>query len=74
MVFTQGHFEIVARVIRETEIDNRPHNADKFERDIGANNARDQIARDLANEFGNGNERFDRLRFLKACDVQSVRP
>jgi hypothetical protein len=54
MTASKQHFEMIARVLRET-----PHQT----------MSRQALAEAFADELGATNERFDRERFLKACYV-----
>jgi hypothetical protein len=54
---TRKDYELIARVIRYAEIDER---------------AGDRIARDFAYALAKDNPRFDRARFLKACGVEDT--
>lgn len=60
---SRKHYEAVARVIRSNKVLNAadPHAAEVI----------DDVAKDLAQAFYTDNDRFNRDRFLAACEVSS---
>ena len=56
MKYTKHTFEMVARIMREAVIESH---------------TREAMAREFAREFQQSNPRFDRGRFLAACEGQS---
>ena len=59
---TRRDFELIAAVVRETEL--TAGNADYGDCEV----ARGQVARAFAERLASTNPRFDRERFLSACE------
>lgn len=62
-MLTRKHFEMIARNVKSVR--------DHSRSDTFATHCVDRLARNLADEFANENERFNRERFLDACGVES---
>lgn len=76
-MFTQRHYIEIARIIRQ-EVDikaTRPlveltGAGDRIAYDRGYRSAIENIARELAHNFRDDNERFDYKRFMTACGLE----
>ena len=64
-MLTKKHFERVAAIIRTATKAETPK--EDFNR--GVRFASKEIADQLANMFAENNKRFDKSRFLKACEL-----
>jgi hypothetical protein len=68
---TRKDFELIARAVRDARpIAKLESLTSQAARNgvIGANSALDQVARNLADELQSTNPRFDRARFIEACN------
>lgn len=80
MTLSKQHFEMIARILRETDAGDYPAHIPlcaAFKQDerhrVEAHTARSdrkRLAETFADEFASTNERFDRERFLTASGVE----
>ncbi len=73
MIASKQHFEMIARVLREADLESSLDEyqpAAEHEREIIADDRR-RLAHTFADELTATNPRFDRARFLRACGVES---